>query len=728
MNQRPSIPGTDGPSLASRESGAELANLLGIISESRWLITGIVAAVLVLGLAYAFLAPKTYEADTTLQVLTQQSGGLTGLETLSALVQGAAIPTEAEIELLQTRAVLVPVIHKERLDLSLENGTVPVIGWVQSRLCNPPARIGSFNVPTGLLDQPFVIRPLAGGHYRLFDPNGKFVLEGSVGRPAAGRVDADQGPGIVSLEIGSIASCTSGFEITRSSTGEAVEALIGRMSVREVGLQTGLVSVTLRGGSPAKVAAVANDIAQANVEQNIRQNSAQAARQLEFLKSQFADLNKQMQTAQAKLAVFLMQHPTMAALSQNAQYLVTQAAALEQEIGPLEAQSAMEKAALGAQSPRLAELSAELRALRSQRASLLSGIAKLPRDEQTLVNLQTDVTTAQNLYTSMLNQVQTLQVAKAGTVGDVVVVDPAITPFRPIAPKKSLDAALSVLLGLVLGLGAAFGRRALSQAVDDPEVIEDRLSLSVYAVLMHSSAQRRIDRARTADPASPLLLSLQKPDEPAIEGLRSLRTSLHLLAAPPNREVVCVTSLSPHEGKTFVSANLACLFAQSGLRVLLVDADLRRGHIHKLFGQTRGAGFAQLLKGEATLAQATRSTSIERLDILATGALPQDTGELLANGRIGPALSECSALYDLVVLDATPVMAVSDAFIVARHCSQNLLVVKYATHSVRQLRAGLRNFARHDIPIRGCVLNNVDQAAQRYAYRRYGYKYSYGYK
>lgn len=728
MNQRPTILESQASSLSVGESGSELSNVLGIVSESRWLIAGIAAAVLAAGIAYAFLAPKTYEADTTLQVLTQQSGGLTGLETLSALVQGAAIPTEAEIQLLQTRAVLVPVIQKEQLDVSVENRSIPVIGWLFGGKCDAPAHVGSFNVPTALQDKSFVVRPLGGGRYRLLDPAGNFVLDGTVGRPAAGRVDASGDPGIVSLEIGSIASCTSGFEIVRSSASESVENLLARMSVHEVGLQTGLVNVTLRGGSPAKVAAIVNDIAQANVAQNVRQNSSQAARQLDFLKSQFTDLNKQLQSAQAKLAAFLTQHPTMAALSQNAQYLVTQAAALEQEIGPIEAQAAMARAALGAQSPRLEQLSAELGALKSQRESLLAGIAKLPRDEQTLVNLQTDVTTAQNLYTSMLNQVQTLQVAKAGTVGDVVVVDPAIPPFQPVSPKKSLDAALSMLLGIVLGLGAAFGRRALRQAVDDPEIIEERLSLPVHAVLMHSSAQKRIDRAGVGNPASPALLSVQKPEDPTVEGLRSLRTSLHLLAQARNREILCVTSLSPHEGKSFVSSNLACLFAQSGLRVLLIDADLRRGHIHKLFGQTRGTGFAQLLKGESTLAQTTKSTAVEHLDLLPTGALPRDAGELLANGRVGGVLSEISQRYELVVLDAPPIMAVGDAFIIGRHCSQNLLVVKYGTHSLRQLRVGLRNFVRHNIEIRSCVLNSVDQAAQRYAYHRYGYRYSYGYK
>lgn len=728
MNQRPSIHETQMGSLSVGESGSELANLLGIISEGRWLISAIAAAVLAAGVAYAFLAPKIYEGDTTLQVLTQQSGGLTGLETLSALVQGAAIPTEAEIQLLQTRAVLVPVIQKERLALSVANRTIPVIGWLFGGGCDTPAQVNAFDVPTNLLDRPFVVRPAGAGRYRLFDPAGNFVLEAAVGRPAAARVDNGGNPGIATLDIGSIASCTSGFEITRSSTDQAVQGLLGRMSVHEVGLQTGLVNVTLRGGSPAKVAAIVNDIAQANVEQNVRQNSAQAARQLDFLKSQFADLNRQLQTAQSKLAAFLTEHPTMAALSQNAQYLVTQAAALEQEIGPLEAQAAMAHAALGAESPRLAQLSAELGALKAQRESLLAGIAKLPRDEQTLVNLQTDVTTAQNLYTSMLNQAQTLQIAKAGTVGDVVVVDPAIAPFQPVAPKKSLDVALALLLGLVLGLGAAFGRRALRQAVDDPEIIEERLSLPVYAVLMHSPAQKRLDRAATASPGSPALLSLLKPDDPTVEGLRSLRTSLHLLAQPRNREVLCVSSLSPHEGKSFVSANLACLFAQSGLKVLLVDADLRRGHIHKVFGQTRGTGFAQLLREEATLAQAVKTTAVERLEIMPTGALPQDAGELLANGKLGQALTVISERYDLVVLDAPPIMAVGDAFIIARQCSQNLLVVKYGTHSIRQLRVGLRNFARHDIQIKSCVLNSVDQAAQRYAYHRYGYRYSYGYK
>ena len=714
-----------------RSGGRELSRLIGVLSESRWLIAGVTASVFVLGVLYSLIRTPVYEADIVLHVLSQQSGGLSGLENLSALVQGAAIPTETEIELLQTRAVLVPVIRKLHLDIDVGRSGIPVISWLFGSGCKSPASISSFNVPQALEDQPFTIESIGQGSYRLLDPDGDLVLTGMVGKPAAGRVATGDGFGIANLQIDFIDSCAGSFSLARVPIDKSVASLLANLSIQELGQQTGVVSVSMRGPTARSVADRLNAIADSNVELNISQNSAQAARQLGFLDVQLPDLERRLEAAQTKLAQFLSGHRTLAALSQDTQYLIEQAAALEQQIGPLRAQAAMAKASLGFENPKLRDIGAQLQALESQRSELLANIAKLPQDEQTLVRLQSDVTTNQNLYASMLNQSQALQVAKAGAVGDVAIVDPAVVPSDPVAPNKPLDAVVGLFLGALLGVMAAFGRRAVRQGIEDPELLDERLGLPVFAVLAHSAIERRLSRRRTEGQTGTyglLAARLSDQEDLTMEGLRSLRTALQLALPNAAKRVLCVTSLGPGEGKSFVSSNLAYLFAVSGLRVLLVDADLRRGHLHRAFGWPRGNGLADVLEEKIPIEAATQKTQLEKLDVMTTGTRPADAASLLVNVDLGGLLNKLASRYELVIVDVPPLLAVSDAFVIARHGSLNVLLIKHGLHSLRQVRLVLRRLARHDIKLAGCILNDVSSAAQRYAYREFGYQYQYRYK
>jgi tyrosine-protein kinase Etk/Wzc len=322
-----------------------------------------------------------------------------------------------------------------------------------------------------------------------------------------------------------------------------------------------------------------------------------------------------------------------------------------------------------------------------------------------------------------------LQVAKAGTVGDIVVVDPAVVPSRPVEPNRPLVVLVGLALGLFLGVGAAFGRRALRQGIEDPEVLDERLGLPVFAVLPHSEMQRRMDRRRAAgQPGTSNLLAAIEKDDQTVEALRSLRTALRLALPNGGKGVICMTSLSPNEGKSFVASNLGYLFAQGGLRVLIVDADLRRGHLHRGFGWTRGRGLSELMRGEISIEEAVRETPLQGLHLMTTGALPADAATLLVHCDIGDLLDRLRASYDLVVMDVPPVLAVSDAYIIARHATVNILLLKHGLHGLGQVRLVLKQFARQGIKVDGSVLNDVSAAAQRYAYRGYGYQYTYRYK
>lgn len=711
------------------DDGIDLRRLIATISEARWLVLGIAAAVFLLGCLYTIVKTPVYEAYTDLIVLDNKSGGLSGLEQLSAAVQGSALPTATEIQLLQTRAVIEPVVEKLHLDIQIGTGFFSRLGHFIGLSEKPAIDVASFKVPPELEGQPFTVKPTGDNTYSLFDPDGDKILDGTLAHEDSARIETADGYGVVSLRIDSFGGKMGNFTITHTSTDQAVDALLSKLSVDELGLQTGIVRAKLDGTSPRLITRELNEIANQNVKQNARRSAVQAANQLQFLKTQLPDVEQELQKSQKKLSDFLSNHQTLV-FSQDATYLANQAATIEQQTAPLEAQIAAAKSSLGAHNPALTAMQSQLNALNKQHDDLLNSLSKLPKDQQTLIRLQSDATTSQSLYQAMLNQMQTLQIAQAGAIGDVVVVDPATVPVDPVRPNKPLVLGLMLVLGLFLGAGAAFARRALNNGIEDPDVLDTVLGLPVYAVIAHSKNQERMERdpSLLSGDTAPLLAAQEKVSDATIEGLKSLRTALQLAMPKSGPNVLCLSSLGPSEGKSFIASNLSYLFVQSGLKVLLLDADMRRGHLHKVFGLPRGPGLSELLAGNITQEQAIKPTGIDGLDIISTGALPPDAANLLLNADISTLVDHVNKLYDVVIVDVPPVLAVSDAYMITRHATINLLLLKYGLHSERQVQMVQRQFARHGIELLGSIFNDVTSASQRYAYYQYGYKYQYHYK
>lgn len=705
-----------------------LRRLLGVLSESRWLILGITVAVLAIALVYSFLRTPVYRANTVIQV-AQKPESSSGLSQIFSLVQGSPVPTDTEIELLQTRSVLVPAIEKLHLNIRVGGGHgLPVIGSLFGSQGGASAEVSLFTVPTVLEGKRFSLISLGGDGYRLSAPDGSDILTGKAGEPATGVVYTASGKGLVNIQVDAIrARAGQRIPLERIPMAAAVSSLRSSLTIAEVGSQSGLISISMQGGSPQRLALELNAIAQANLQHHAAQSLARAASQLKFVKSQLPAIRERLESAQKKLVQFLDQHEALV-LSQNSKYLEQKGLSITNQITPVQAEVAAAESVLGAQSPKLLALKKQLEQLEQQRRDLYAQISQLPADEQTMIRLQAEVNQEQALYSTMLNQGQSLQIAQMGAVGDVTIVDAAIVPSQAILPNRRMDALTGLIVGLLLGIFAAYVRRALRHGVEDPEVIEERLGLPVYSALLHSRRQRRLERARTVGPDTLRLLAADEDDDRTLEGLRSLRTSLQLTLPEKGPRILTVSSLGPGEGKTFVASNLAYLFALGGWRVLLVDADLRRGHLHRLFGWKRECGLTDLLEEHAPPVWPVRDTGVENFYAMTTGRIPRDATNLLTKGRISELLTRLGGVYDLVIVDVPPLLAVGDALVTARCATTNLLLLKYGTHSLHQIRLAMKRFDRHGIELLGCVLNDVPAAARRYAYREYGYRYQYRYK
>ncbi|WP_242392050.1 GumC family protein [Anaeromyxobacter oryzisoli] len=321
----------------------------------------------------------------------------------------------------------------------------------------------------------------------------------------------------------------------------------------------------------------------------------------------------------------------------------------------------------------------------------------------------------QRLYEMVLARLKDTGVTGMLQMSNVRVLDRAEPPEKPVRPQPVRNLALAILLGLAGGVGLAFLLETLDTTITTREQIEERLGLPFLGVIP------RIDKA---DGHSPELAIHSAPTSAASECLRSIRTNVLFMSPEKPLKTILVTSSGPGEGKTTTAASLAATMANSGNRVLLVDADMRRPRVHKVFGLAPGAGLSSLILGDGALEAAVVRTEVPNLDVLPCGPVPPNPAELLHTQSFAKLLEQLSRRYDRVVIDSPPAGVVSDAIVVATKVDGTLVVVKAGQTSRDMAARTVRNLANVQARVLGTVLNELDLSDRRYA--QY-YSYSSGY-
>ena len=349
-----------------------------------------------------------------------------------------------------------------------------------------------------------------------------------------------------------------------------------------------------------------------------------------------------------------------------------------------------------------------------------------PELHKQLLRLTRDVQVSNETYTGLLNQAQQLDIARAGTVGNVRIIDTAaVDTTHPVKPKKAVIALGGTFLGGFLAVAFVFLRQMLNRGVEDPAAIE-QLGLPVYASIPRSEQESTISvhGKRVHADGRQHLLAVSAPADLATEALRSLRTSLHFARLEAKNNVLMISGSSPNAGKTFVSANLAAVIAQGGQRVLLIDGDMRMGMSHKVVGGRAEQGLSELISGQIDLAAATRPVAgIEGLHFIARGKTPPNPSELLMHARFTTLLEQLKPLYDLIIIDTPPILAVTDAAVIGHHAGTSLLVVRFGLNQAREIALAKQRFEQNGVEIKGAIFNAVEKRSS--GYYSYGY-YQYG--
>lgn len=729
-----------GQQVADSDEGGEglaVGELIAVVMEHRWLIAIITVVFLALGIAWTFVARPLYKADGLIQVEEKGGGSMSMLKDLQPLL-GDSTSVAAEQEILSSRMVLGRVIDKLRLDIEVTPKTFPVIGGAISRRYsgeqpNEPlmglssyawggdvAKVDALKVPRDAFDKPLMLVAGDGGTFTLLDPDGDVAIKGQVGQRAV--------QGKYEIFVARLnARAGTRFVVVKHSPEMAIKELRELLTVKERGKKSGILEVSLTGADIDKIVVVLDDILNTYVRQNVDQRSAEAEKTLKFLETQLPALKKEMDTAEAAYNNYRQARGSLD-LNIETQSVLQSLVEVDNQIVALKQERDELRQSFTAEHPRVQAVDQRLDRLRERRRQFDADVNKLPDTQQKVLQLARDVEVTTTLYTNLVNTSQQLKVSKAGTVGDVRIVDAAAAASEPIGMKKPAVLVVSVLLGFVFSLVIVWINRSLRVVIEDPETIEAKLGLPVYATIPHSSDEVSISKRVNGKAAVGELLAVAKPDDDAIESLRGLRTTIHFALLDASHNSLLITGSSPGLGKSFISKNLSAVLAQSGRRVVIVDADLRKGHVNKEFGLRREVGVSEFVSGTASLEEVIKPTSVPNLWVVTTGQIPPNPSELLMHLRFEGLLEKLGEQFDTLIVDAPPILAVADAAIIGRITGATLMVARAGRHPISELEQAVKRLNHAGVMVKGFVFNDLDTQRQRYRYGYKGYVYKYSYK
>ena len=315
---------------------------------------------------------------------------------------------------------------------------------------------------------------------------------------------------------------------------------------------------------------------------------------------------------------------------------------------------------------------------------------------------------------------------KASTISNIDIVDPAIVPASEIKPKVGQNMLLGLLFGLALGIGLAFFQEYLDDTIKDAEEAKRAMGLPLLAIIPHIPSHEPQQNGST--PPKQTLITKKEPKSMVAEAFRSLRTNLHFTAINKEKKIMLFTSTFPREGKSTITANEAVVIAQTGARVLIIDCDLRRSSLHDKFSHSKTPGLTEILTGDIPFDKAKHNSGIPGLDLISAGTTPPNPSELLGSEAMRQFLLTQRENYDFIIIDAPPVLAVTDAPVLATISDIVVLIMEAGRVPIKAAQHVRETLATLQAPVAGLIINDKTGKGESYGY--YGshyYRYGYGY-
>ncbi len=536
----------------------------------------------------------------------------------------------------------------------------------------------------------------------------------------------------VGVKFGLIGKDASKQEITIAARG------LLKLVETEVVRDTSIIRIDVAFPDARPAAEIANNIAQVYIDENTHERNKQNRLVREFIQKQLEELKTKLKHSEETLSRF-----------KETEVSAGLAASLEKRLSDLEAKRHNLMGIYTERHPDIKNIEEEMLEVKGH-------LQTLPQKELEYSRLEREVEINSRLYRDLKEKFEAARIAEAEQIEDVILVDHAVAPSSPVSPNKPLNYLFGIMVGLMLGLAAAFTTEQLDTSIGTIEDVENYLQLPALGIIPYLKVEGKIKKGfvqrlwprelkgeeKIANMRKQLLVHYSS-SSPIFEAYRMLRTNIQteVFKEKMQKNILLLTSSGPEEGKSITISNLAVVMAQGKLRTLLIDADMRRSTIHKVFGfKNRGPGLCDVLRGTVQPEAAIRTITdilmgdlgfdetlkvpgLDNLNILTAGSLPTTPAELLASREMAPLLENLRTKYDLILIDTPPVLAVADAVILAPLSDAVALVYRVGKTARSVVVRAKQQLVETGSKVKGVILNNISQEIEmRYSYY-YHYKY-----
>ncbi|HBQ0323302.1 TPA: polysaccharide biosynthesis tyrosine autokinase [Klebsiella pneumoniae] len=701
----------------------DLGRLIGEFIDHRKLIISVTSLFTLVALIYAIFATPIYQADALIQVEQKQANAI--LSNLSQMLPDSQPQSAPEIALIQSRMILGKTVDDLNLQARVKQKYFPLFGRGFARLAgDKPGNISvsRLYIPEVGEDEPKILLIVK-------DKNNFSIRSDDLSiNGKVGELIDEKG---ISIKIDEIdAKPGTEFVIGYVSRLKAITDLQEGLNVADQGKDAGILTLSLTGDNPLLIERIINSISENYLAQNIARQAAQDAKSLEFLSKQLPQVRSDLDQAEDKLNQYRRKSDSVD-LSLEAKAVLDQIVNVDNQLNELTFRESEISQLYTKEHPTYKALMEKRKTLQDEKTKLNKRVSAMPETQQEILRLSRDVESGRAVYMQLLNRQQELSIAKSSAIGNVRIIDNAVTQPKPVKPKKVLVVLIGIILGTIISASIVLLRVFLRRGIETPEQLEE-LGINVYASIpvaetfTKNVVQKKRWSRKIVDEI-PEFLAVDNPADLAIEAIRGLRTSLHFAMMEARNNVLMISGASPNAGKTFVSSNLAAVISQTGKKVLFIDTDMRKGYTHELFNESNTNGLSDILSGRVEINKAIKTIKSAGFDYISRGMVPPNPAELLMHRRFSELLNWASENYDIVVLDTPPILAFTDAAVIGNYAGTTLLVARFELNTAKEIEVSLKRFEQSGVLVKGCIFNGVVKKASSYygyGYNHYGYSYS----
>ena len=703
---------------------------------------------LLVGVLYGRYVNPIYKADALLQV-EENSQGISALgDDISGLVGSNASKAETEAELIRSRMILKPVVDSLNLRIRITDPAIGYISRIQSnrtdtqrntaegvslRTEDGQVQVSQFDVSQGYLNKSFTLTRSESG----------FVLSNGFDEFKGQLNNAYQFKGTdgqVHITVTDLPTAHP-VRISKQSLQRTTDAINGSLSVVERGEQTGIIQLSMTGSDQQQITTILRQIVVSYVDQNQSRGSEETTKTLAFMETQIPLLRQKLEESEALFNDFREKNGTID-VTQEAQILLAENSRIDAQLNDLRLKKAELTTYYTEEHPLVIQINEQLAVLNNRQQEIDNTIAGLPEIQREFLGLSQDNEINREIYLTLLKNYEQLKIVKSGQIGYARIIDLPISTFKVIAPKKSIIWLLAILLGTLLGSVLVLIRSLLRSVVKDPEQLEIKTGVPVIATIPRSQLLTRLGKNNKS---SNRLLAYADNTSLSYEAIKSLRTNLifNMPEVGKRAKVIVITGESPGVGKSFISSNLSEVFAQLNKKILIIDADMRLGELHKIFKMPQDNGLGDYLTQPSSslpikslsqqeeegmlphsnISKFTYPTDMDNIDFISRGKNPNNPVSLLSSDHFSNMIKELSAHYDYIIIDTPPVLAASDAVIVSQYADKVLMVARYDKSIEGQVAYAVKQMNKVNIQVDGIIINDVKQGLMS----KYSYNYNYAY-